>query len=272
MKAQLAHWAAREHHRKRRERLRSIRAELRQIRERRRELVRRVRLGCKASRERARAAARAYRAAELARIRLEVKQLRQAERNRCRARVYAVRSELGSAAARKREEARALRELEAGHKAAAEHARAERSRLTARERLGESDDEVRRNIEPELVPIFERVKRTIHAGPKQSRTEAFLRYVEENPDELYALREELAARKVAELVREHEREALEAERAKRKERATREKARKAMFGMSKRTALERRAEGIRRRLEAETETAPPPTRKRRRAELEPAPF
>ncbi len=42
------------------------------------------------------------------------------------------------------------------------------------ERQAESDDEVRSNIPPELVALFERVKRGIKASPRMSRTEAFL--------------------------------------------------------------------------------------------------
>src|SRR6185295_17647714 len=51
---------------------------------------------------------------------------------------------------------------------------------------GESDDEVRANIPPDLVPLFERVKRGIKGSARESRTEAFLRYVEEHPREQFA--------------------------------------------------------------------------------------
>jgi len=82
--------------------------------------------------------------------------------------------------------------------------RAERrrpSRAISRERREESDDEVRRNIPPELSPLFERVKRSIRGGPRMSRTEAFLRYAEENPgEELEGIEEKTDA-----LIRELER-------------------------------------------------------------------
>lgn len=50
-------------------------------------------------------------------------------------------------------------------------------------RRQESDDEVRGNIPPELVYLFERVKRQIRGTDRKSRTEAFLEYVEQHPDE-----------------------------------------------------------------------------------------
>jgi hypothetical protein len=56
----------------------------------------------------------------------------------------------------------------------------------ARVRQGESDDEVRQNIDPDLVPLFERVKRQIKPGPRKSHTEAFLEYVESHPREQHA--------------------------------------------------------------------------------------
>ena len=40
------------------------------------------------------------------------------------------------------------------------------------------------NISPDLVPFFERIKRSVRATPRMSRTEAFLKYAEEHPSEL----------------------------------------------------------------------------------------
>ena len=54
---------------------------------------------------------------------------------------------------------------------------------TAAERRSESDDEVRNNIPAELVGLFEKVKRSIKGGPRETRTETFLRYAEEHPSE-----------------------------------------------------------------------------------------
>jgi hypothetical protein len=81
-------------------------------------------------------------------------------------------------------------------------ARARTERSSARERLAESDDEVRQNIPADLVPLFERVKRTIKGSAHQSRTEAFLEYAEENPHEVVDAQEGLAQREIARLIRE----------------------------------------------------------------------
>lgn len=59
------------------------------------------------------------------------------------------------------------------------------AKASARVRQGESDDEVRQNIPPDLVPLFDRVKRQIKGSGRISRTEAFLQYAEENPSEHY---------------------------------------------------------------------------------------
>ena len=70
----------------------------------------------------------------------------------------------------------------------------------AREKRGESDDEVRQNLPAELHPLFDRVRKTITAGPRKSRTEAFLEYVEAHPgEELEGIEERTDA-----MIREHE--------------------------------------------------------------------
>lgn len=65
----------------------------------------------------------------------------------------------------------------------------------------ESDDEVRANIPPELVLLFERVKRSIKASDRMSRTDAFLHYAYEHPDEELAATED----KTDDVIRELER-------------------------------------------------------------------
>lgn len=47
----------------------------------------------------------------------------------------------------------------------------------------ETDEEVRQNIPPSLVDLFQRVRGAIKGSEHESRTEAFLRYVEEHPGE-----------------------------------------------------------------------------------------
>lgn len=53
-------------------------------------------------------------------------------------------------------------------------------RITISERRSESDDEVRRNLDPALVPVWEAVKREIKPGKRSSRTEAFLQWAHDH--------------------------------------------------------------------------------------------
>ena len=92
------------------------------------------------------------------------------------------------------------------------HAEKEAPRVTRIERQAESDDEVRSNIPPELVALFERVKRGIKASPRMSRTEAFLHYAEENPDDVLVATED----KTDALIRELEAQYSEARRSLRR--------------------------------------------------------
>ena len=72
-----------------------------------------------------------------------------------------------------------LKRIERGNRASSRTTK----RATSAERRAESDDVVRGNLPPELVGLFNRVKRSIKAGPRETRTEAFLRYAEEHPSE-----------------------------------------------------------------------------------------
>lgn len=102
--------------------------------------------------------------------------------------------------------------LERGAKAS----EAERRQRTRRgERRAESDDEVRGNLEPELVPLFELLKRTIKGSDRQSRTEAFRQYAEEHQAEVYEAQEREAERALRRDVKKHRAEGAEAARAPR---------------------------------------------------------
>ncbi|KKN11797.1 hypothetical protein LCGC14_1022810 [marine sediment metagenome] len=58
----------------------------------------------------------------------------------------------------------------------------------ARERKSESDDLVRQNLTTmrHLLPVFEKVKRRIKADKRRTRTEVFLDYVHDNPEDVLA--------------------------------------------------------------------------------------
>lgn len=90
--------------------------------------------------------------------------------------------------------------------------RPRRLRSTTGERRQESDDEVRSNLEPPMVPVFDAVRRFIKGTPRKSRTEAFLQWVEENPDEVFGLLQHDADRYLAQLLAEQERTTRELKR------------------------------------------------------------
>ncbi|MFZ5894664.1 MAG: hypothetical protein ACOY0T_26615 [Myxococcota bacterium] len=73
-------------------------------------------------------------------------------------------------------------------------------RSTRAERVAESDDEVRANVPRGLVKVFDKIRRRIKGSDLESRTERFLRWVEENPGEVYAIQERDAEREVRQMV------------------------------------------------------------------------
>lgn len=174
-----------------RKRLAELRAkELAERKAKKRKLRRAGRL-CKKdverTREKANAAWERERQAALGKRRARKK----AARQRCRDRAARARtrSDIQIASAREtrkseRKHAAEIRRLERSGAARS------RARSTRSERRSESDDEVEQNIAPELVRLWRRVKRTIKGSERMSRTEAFLKYVEENPEERYALSED----------------------------------------------------------------------------------
>ena len=75
-------------------------------------------------------------------------------------------------------------------------------RSTARERAQEDDDAVRGNLPPDLRPVFDKVRRHIKGTPKKTRTEAFLDWAEENPDEILIVQQEAADKELKSLLKQ----------------------------------------------------------------------
>ncbi len=73
---------------------------------------------------------------------------------------------------------------------------------TAHERAQEDDDAVRSNLPAELVPVFEKVKKSIKGSPRRTRTEAFLEWAEENPDEILSVQQATADREFKVLLKQ----------------------------------------------------------------------
>lgn len=114
------------------------------------------------------------------------------------------------------EEKRAkVREAQATHRNLHTEGRAPtRYRSTAKERQQDSDDAVRRDIPAELLPVFEAVKRQIKGGPRKTRTEEFLEWVHENPDEVWPLVQHETDRELAKLIAEYEQQERSYQRAR----------------------------------------------------------
>jgi hypothetical protein len=190
--------------RKVREKLAELRAQLRSARTQRKEAIKSAKERCRTERLAAREHARALRIRGLAELREAARLERQAARDACT---------LGKADARKTEGVERRRaELAAERKYQADMRSIERSNKVRRrehphatyiERRAESDDEVRANISPDLVPLFERVRRGIKASPRVSRTEAFLEYAEEHPGEVLDVIEDKTETLIRELERQH---------------------------------------------------------------------
>lgn len=75
-------------------------------------------------------------------------------------------------------------------------------RSTLRERKQEDDDAVRSNLPAELVPVFDRHRRAIKGSQRRSRTEAFLEWAEENPDEVLLVQQAEADKALHDLLKQ----------------------------------------------------------------------
>jgi len=211
-RAALARAVKEEQRRLRRVALEQLRFQIAGVHRRRQELVERVRAQCRRARARVKDRIAARRAEVKAELEREVAEMKQAERNRCALRKARVRLESESARDRLRREARERRRDELATQRIERHRAREHAKHRKAERQKESDDDVRSNIDAELVPVFNVVKARVRARPGMSRTEAFLHWIEENPSEVWALREDLAEKHLRALIREEK----EAARALRK--------------------------------------------------------
>lgn len=113
---------------------------------------------------------------------------RQSARDKCRLERDAVRAEaqakIDAAKAEAELERAFRRELQSMARGQRQPgpAKAKDRAARRRERQGESDDEVRHNLPPELHHLWQQEKRRIKATPLRTRTEAFLDWVHEHPE------------------------------------------------------------------------------------------
>lgn len=181
-----------------REKLRALRAELVDARAAQRAAIVDAKAKCREDRIAVRERLKAQRAELIAELRKNAADARRAARETCAlsksaARSHGRASKASTALRAEREYQAELKRIELGN-------RAQRIGLAkASVRRSESDDEVRSNIAPELVPLFERVKKSIRATGRKSRTEAFLEYAESHPREYLAAIEDGTERAIREL-------------------------------------------------------------------------
>lgn len=199
-----------------RARLAELRQKIRDVQRRRGAARKAAVTNCRAGRVRVKERAAERRAQAYAALRAEREAETLAARSACSARKARVKASALSVGARRRAELAETRALQREiARIDTRNRKKDRAlRTTARERLEESDDEVRQNIPADLLPLFERVKRGVKGSSRHSRTEAFLHFAEEHPDEVVEAIEDLSSRELrrlqaeeASLYRELEKEA-----------------------------------------------------------------
>lgn len=117
-------------------------------------------------------------------------------------------------------------------------------RSTARERVAEDHDRARHHLEvnaPELVPVFEQVKKQLRPTAKLSMLEAFLKWAEQNPEETLRIQAEHGDRMAERDIREHERALAEEQAARDAQAAERRRELGERFTAERARARERRA-------------------------------
>lgn len=203
----------REERRKKRALLIELRGQIREARARRKEALLAAKERCRSERLAARERARALRLRALQELREAVQAERAAARQTCSVKIgeaRAIRDDIERARAKheaERQYQRDLRRIEAANR----QRRKEHPHATHIERRAESDDEVMMNISADLIPVFQRVKRSIKASPRMSRTESFLHWAEEHPMDVL----EAVSDKTDALVRELEQRERDEARARR---------------------------------------------------------
>ena len=215
----------REHKLTARRKLAELVAALRDARALRKGALVQARQRCLSERIAARARAREMWRVGLEALRQAVKQERLTARQACSADLAAARGiadKIGRARAELEAERRFRRDMqriERGNRARMLEFKA----TSKKERRSESDDEVRGNIPPELASLWGRVKGQIKGSERMTRTEAFLHYAHEHPDEVLVSMED----KTDELVRQLEERERGARRELRRRRPTRTQYREA---------------------------------------------
>ncbi len=216
---------ARDLRKKDRQHLAKLRAAIKAKRVEKKEKIETIRTLCRtglvAARERAKeryAALRERQKTERVELREQTREEREAARNVCSTKpeiAAAAKAEVAQAReVYEGERARIREEHQSSYHKPPTMTRGEAARARAESRA-ESDDEVRNDIPPELAPVWEKVKRTIQATPRMSRTEAFLHWVHDNSATVERLIDESVTEQLAALEREEKEHAREIRKSSR---------------------------------------------------------
>lgn len=172
-----------------------IAAKIRELKSARANAVLKARYHCAQSRMRLK-----ERAAQLRKQALEeIARLTAPARAACKQRVERARATGRGEVAQLREEQRALRAFEQ------QVFRAAKKRKRERATTIETDADVRRNIAPELHSLWSTRAAKTKGSARKSRTEEFLQWVEEHPEQVADTLTEASERAVAREIAQHER-------------------------------------------------------------------
>lgn len=180
---------------------------IRKLKARRRAAVRKVREWCKRSEKRVSVRAKEIRDHHRKQANAEIAELRRASKAACARRVAKAKAKGWTAQqVAQQERKEALRDEQLLTRAT-ERVRKKQARASSsKERRAESDDEVRGNLAPELAPVWDAVASDIKPKARLSRTEQFLQWAEENPEEVIRLQSDTGERYASDFIREAEEE------------------------------------------------------------------
>ena len=190
-----------------RARLRALRLNIRRAKQHGRTRKREVVQLCRTGRAQVRELAKAIRARKRAEALAEIAAARARSRNTCEARKLEARSRSQDSLQR----ASVALQAESEHQALLRRwatppkLSGPQKRKATMERRQESDDEVVNNLPDELVPVFRVVRARIKAGPRRSRTEAFLEWAQSHPADVLAITDAELQKDVDRLIREEKR-------------------------------------------------------------------
>lgn len=173
--------------------LHQLRARIHEAQAKRKLMVANAKHHCKT----ARSALREKQTAERARLKYDQQAERLTRRGSCDSSTQQANIEGAQEVLRERQ---SLRHTAQEQRVIDRAGKAPRQRSTSRERAQESDDRVRSNIPQDLIPVFEKVKAKIKGSTRRSRSEAFLEWAHENPEEIVAIQQADADKFLKELI------------------------------------------------------------------------